>query len=227
MRVDTGAQAFLLAVSMLSVADSEARFAHAIQVVDLLSSPEAHNLEDEMKTCASVLIIGFAVCFACQPDEVRVKRLVLVDGEDRERAVLETDSGVVILSLYDQADTRRVSLVSGNGTDALVITDKNGEDRISLGLAEGVGPVLTLEDAEGRMRAVMSGADENPLVAVSSDFASGKGGTVGMVFDDDAPALVVRDKVGTLRAALGLDYKHETAGIFLRDEAGQNTWSEP
>src|SRR5689334_23444109 len=103
-------------------------------------------------------------------DELRARRLVLVDDMGRVRATLgPTTDGSAALRLLDGDERARAELaIDANGTTTLTLRDGAGEFRSSLVVGpEGEtrlhlhgAPALSLHDESGAARAVL-GLDEH------------------------------------------------------------------
>ncbi len=90
-------------------------------------------------------------------EEVRARRIVLVDAEGRERAALAVDAdGWAGLRAVDVAGKTRVALGSAAaGTAALALTDMREKTRVSLAVNTDGLSMLSLLDARGRNKATL------------------------------------------------------------------------
>lgn len=86
-------------------------------------------------------------------DEVRARRFVLVDINDKERAALATgDGGAPRLELYDANGKTRASLhMDGDGSPNLYLVGPEGHVRTTLSLEADGSPILSLFDASGKI----------------------------------------------------------------------------
>jgi hypothetical protein len=103
-------------------------------------------------------------------NEVRARRLVLVDNEGRERAALEMIEDVPMLSLRNAA---------GNIRAALDVTPE--------------GPTLSLCDAAGKFRAALSVDADGPMLSLADETATPR---VVLGVDADGPGLCLTDEAG-------------------------------
>ncbi len=89
-------------------------------------------------------------------EEVKTRRLVIVDKEGRSRGKLHmSEYGSLRLDLYDPESVLRASLYLGRGgSPALNLFDDRGQMRASLGVRSDGFPSLSLYDGEG-VRAVL------------------------------------------------------------------------
>lgn len=101
-------------------------------------------------------------------DELRAKRIYIVDGEDKIRAALalvvkeDVEKGVG-LALYDDAGHTRASLgVSPNGSNVL-LKDAHGKTRATLASSQ-TGPALALFDANFNPRAALTVTETGPAL---------------------------------------------------------------
>jgi len=111
---------------------------------------------------ATVSVLGLIGAHGCEPgegggaavNEVRARRLVLVDDENWPRAALEMDhmeGGPVLLLYRGRMGKPCVRLGLRVDGSQLLLFDENGEPRAELAVGEE-GPALTLSDAAGKPR---------------------------------------------------------------------------
>ncbi len=123
-------------------------------------------------------------------DEIRTRKLVVLDEAGAERAALGMDKDGPKLAMVDAAGKKGVVLgTRKNGAGGLVLFDARGNSRAALA-AEGPGLVLYDEAEKTR---------------------------VSLVASADGPTLALFDKAGVLRTALGMDKDFPT--LILLDEA--------
>ena len=134
-----------------------------------------------------------------QTEEIRTKRLVVVDEDGKERAVLgfmsnDDENYVIRMELNDGKGETRVRLVACNDFSSLDLLDKNKEAQV---LLKAGGYPSSIELRDGRATASM-----------------------------DAEGLAIGDGNGQLRATLGTKYKDITT-LRLWDENGNQFYSTP
>ena len=101
-------------------------------------------------------------------DEIRAKRLYIVDGEDKIRAALalvvkENVEKGVGLALYDRKGHTRASLgVSPNGSNVL-LKDADGKTRATLATSQN-GPAFVLFDSNFNPRAALTVTGKGPAL---------------------------------------------------------------
>jgi len=78
-------------------------------------------------------------------DEVRAKKITLVDEKGNDRAELAIVDGNPMLDLSDENGNLCVSLGVAEGSSGLVFVDENGKIRVGLAFTEG-DPMLGLSD---------------------------------------------------------------------------------
>jgi len=85
-------------------------------------------------------------------DEVRARRLVLVDDEGRERAMLDMDEDAPVLCLCDEAGEVRAALGVNEDGPRLYLLDPDAASEACavLGVDKN-GPQLNLYDAAGKV----------------------------------------------------------------------------
>ena len=181
------------------------------------------------------------------PDELRVKRLVIVDQNNKPRAVLGPSSyGSSGLRLYDERQKELVALEALPGSvPSMTFFAPDGKPAVWLiswpdvttGLAFGdkegktVGLImerdnmrLTFSDETGLSRTALGMvSDGQPGLALTD-----RDGTLRAelaIIDDEDPQLFFADKYGSDRAVLGLD-KGRPVLDFL-DETGKTIWKAP
>ncbi len=103
-----------------------------------------------LASIAAVVLMGQAAVPAVS-DEVRTRKLVIVDDEGRPRAVLAAEKDGVTLSLADEAGTNRVVLGTSKEGAQLSLRDETGKTRARLG-ALRFEPALDLLDREARVQ---------------------------------------------------------------------------
>ncbi len=101
-------------------------------------------------------------------DEIRAKRIYIVDEEDKIRAALalvvkkNVEKGVG-LALYDEKGLTRASLgVSPNGSNVL-LKDERGKTRATLATSQS-GPALALFDSNFNPRAALTVTGDGPAL---------------------------------------------------------------
>ncbi|MFZ5861907.1 MAG: hypothetical protein ACOYXR_03545 [Nitrospirota bacterium] len=181
------------------------------------------------------------------PDEIRTRRLVVVDDHDAPRATLGlTRHGVAGLRLYDDQQQELISLeVLPGAVPSLTFFGPDGRTAawliawpdVTTGLAFGdesgnaVALVterdrmrLTLSDANGISRSeVIAGTNELPGLVLAD--AEGMPRAELSLNEDHDPQLLLGDQDGVDRARLALDQGEPT--IELLDDMGMRTWGQP
>jgi hypothetical protein len=101
-------------------------------------------------------------------DEIRAKRVYIVDGEEKIRAALalvvkENVEKGVGLALYDGKGRTRASLgVSPNGSNVL-LKDADGKTRATLATSQN-GPAMALFDSNFNPRAALTVTENGPAL---------------------------------------------------------------
>lgn len=114
-------------------------------------------------------------------DEVRAKRLVLVDDNNKPTALFGVVDGGVRLELNDRQGELRVLLtISEDGRPVLALLGSHGKGGIALGLASDGSSGLEISDQQGQVRSELT------------------------TTADGVTRLAVLDKGGNPRGALGL-----------------------
>jgi hypothetical protein len=88
-------------------------------------------------------------------DELRARKIVVVDGDGKTRALLDVFPYGPELVLFDAQGDARAWLTVTTGGPALVLYDPEGEERAALTAYSGA-PELVLYDAQGKRRAELS-----------------------------------------------------------------------
>ena len=132
-------------------------------------------------------------------NEVRARRLVLVDAAGRERAVLRMVEDAPGLVLRDAAGKTRAVLDVDEDGPGLALFDAAGKGCAGLGVHKD-GPVLRLFDVDGKTRA-------------------------GLGVHKSGSGLYLYDESGKTRA--GLAVNADGPGLALFDAAGKTIWSAP
>lgn len=141
---------------------------------------EMQQVEDKLLPGGPLLTLAIAIVmlftigvmtFASQPlADLRLARLLIVDGAGRERAVLQTQpAGGAVLQLRDPRGTARVDLTCDQDSGTFLnLYGAHGErayQRVSLGLLEA-GPVLMLVASDGRASLLLHQPDDLTVWAV-------------------------------------------------------------
>jgi hypothetical protein len=180
-------------------------------------------------------------------DELRAKRVVVVDDRNSPRATLGlTNHGVAGLRLYDDRQRELISLeVLPGAVPSLTFFGPDGRTAawliawpdVTTGLAFGdergnaVALVterdrmrLSMSDANGTPRSeVIAGTDELPGLLLTD--AEGLPRAELSLNEDGDPQLIFGDQYGGDRARLALDQGQPT--IELMDEMGTRVWGQP
>jgi hypothetical protein len=104
---------------------------------------------------AAGLIVTGAVAVNPVADEVRARKIVVVDGEGKTRALVDVFPYGPELILFDAQEQVRAWLTVTTSGPALVLYDAEGEERAALTAYSG-RPELALYDAQGKRRAGLS-----------------------------------------------------------------------
>jgi len=102
-------------------------------------------------------------------DEVRARRIVVVDAQGTERAFLGLGlDGSPELALRDAQGKERAFLTLGTGGSPwLALRDARGKGQAILSVLPGEGPGLALRDAQGKERIALDVLrDRNPRLAL-------------------------------------------------------------
>lgn len=180
-------------------------------------------------------------------DEIRTKRVVVVDDQNVPRATLGlTAHGVAGLRLYDEQQRELVGLeVLPGSVPSLTFFGPDGHTAawliawpdVTTGLAFGDerGNAVALVTERDRMRLTMSdsngitrseltaGLDELPGLLLTD--ANGLPRAELSLNEDEDPQLLFGDQYGVDRARLALDQGQPT--IELLDEMGMRVWGQP
>ena len=109
------------------------------------------KLEREMKRLMGMLANGGKDPSIKTMNELRVKRLCVVDENDKIRAVMAVgNDGSPGLGMIDEGGKERVMLaVAKDGSVGLVLKDEKGKNRAVMTLAPDGSPALCLKDNKG------------------------------------------------------------------------------
>lgn len=147
-------------------------------------------------------------------DEVRTRRLTVVDETEETRASLVVTEQGPVLALIEAGEIRAFLSVLDD-VPKLTLFDEAGKPRASL-IATKDGPLLALGDETGNPRAsldVMEGVPQLRLL-------SGKAQTqVALIAPKEGAALALYDESGKPRGSLSAT--KDGPGLELYDEAGQ------
>ena len=94
-------------------------------------------------------------------EELRTKRLLIVDDQGRTRIELAAIEGQPGLFLYDAAGECNATLMLSKGRPWLFLLDTTGKRRAVLAVSRS-GPGLHLRDAAGTTRATVGLSDSGP-----------------------------------------------------------------
>lgn len=167
------------------------------------------------------------------PNELRTRRLAVVDeaGKDRLVLVVDRDGPVLMLGddvgnrqvalgvapsgprllLYDQAGRVGVALSTSKDGPGLLMYDEAGNTRAMLTSIKLMGPSLILNDEAGKMRVVLGALKEGPKLGLQD--AEGYMATLGA-------AELVTPTTGTKE-------KRSAASLVMSDKDGHPIWRAP
>ncbi|OHB77689.1 MAG: hypothetical protein A2Z34_09770 [Planctomycetes bacterium RBG_16_59_8] len=105
---------------------------------------------------AGVLFFGNTTD-AAPGDDVRTKRLILLNDKDEVRAVLATDkTGRPVLAFCDSKGNVRISIaITNDDCPAIGMTDAKDRSIIGLAVTEANDAAFTLMDEKGEVRAAV------------------------------------------------------------------------
>ncbi len=131
-----------------------------------------------MAGVVAMLVIGGSGEPANVLDEVRTKRLVVIDDKGKSRAILTlVSNGSPVLGLWDDKNKSRMSLTLGpDGSPALALRDDNGTDRAGLTVLPSGNPALSLSDDNGNTRVFLSLSDGSPRLRLADGNGQGRVG---------------------------------------------------
>lgn len=104
-------------------------------------------------------------------EEVRARKVVVVDAQGKERLSLGTlPDGRAVLVLRDARGKERLELsVLADGSPGLVFWDAQGAERLALGVPGDFMSWLSLSDAQGKVRIRLNVAADGGPVLVLAD----------------------------------------------------------
>jgi len=165
-------------------------------------------------------------------NEVRAKRLLLVDDAGKIRAMLTMTPAGPALVLYDAAGNPRVALDVNADGSGLALSDAAGKIRAVLRVdADGSG--LALRDAAGKPRAGLTLTATGPALVLSDNGGKLRAG-LGVL--KDSPSLVLTDAAGKIRATVGAGSTalpdgtttiYPESSLFLSGPDGKVIWQAP
>ena len=173
-------------------------------------------------TALTLVAAAFVMGQAVPPglvDEIRAKRLLLVDDEGGTRGALALgpDGSVLFILADGSRKPRTVLSVGPDGAPSLAVYDAEGRRRAALGVDRDGVPALTLTDRDGARPAVaMSVAQEGSARLVFSDAGQRHRLVVGM--SDGDPTLILTGEEGKRGVALAVDA--ESPRLALADRNG-------
>jgi len=88
-------------------------------------------------------------------EDVRAKRIVIVDDEGKARITLSSSSEQPSLSLFDKDGKARMRLSLGQGMPDIRLFDKSGKKGAGIAVTDLAGPQIYFADRAGKSRAVM------------------------------------------------------------------------
>jgi hypothetical protein len=109
--------------------------------------------------------------------QVLARSFILVDDNDKPRAMLFMAYDTTGLTLLDEKGKPRAMLATGKNTSTLALNDENGKIRAAMGVASD-GPGLTLFDENGKGRGAKLSAE--------------KGGTGLILIDEKGKPIITR-----------------------------------
>ncbi len=124
------------------------------------------------------IILSSRAAAAGSQDILTAREIRLVDGRNKVRIWLKTDSKDAGFYMYDQYGRYKASLyVNADGDPGMILYDDNGHMRTQLHLQNGRDgqPSLSLADADGKTRAI---------------FHLSPGGKPGLALSDNAGHVV-------------------------------------
>lgn len=83
--------------------------------------------------------------------EVRAHKFVLVDENDKQRAVISTDKANPLIALYDQNQKIRVGLNAHKDGPGLLMYDAEGKQQMAV-FADKNGPGIIITDEKGKIQ---------------------------------------------------------------------------
>jgi len=144
-------------------------------------------------------------------EELRVSRLVLVDGNGDPRAELgQGENGGARLVLFQGQGSRQLVLgVAPTGSVGLSLVDGKANTRLAVALDDGGNPGILLKDAAGtdRIALYMEGGD-SPTLALADK--AGKLRLSNAVLADDTPVLELRDRAHNPGAVIAVQPDDES-----------------
>jgi len=106
-----------------------------------------------------------------------------------------------------------------------VIRDRQGTRRVELGMRDDRGPMLRLNNADGRARAALFLGDDGSTSLRLLDRRGAKRAEL-RVADDGTPGLLLLDREGRILVNLSVD-EDGRGTIALRDSARGTIWTAP
>lgn len=157
-------------------------------------------------------------------DVIRANKIVLVDEEGGDRAVLGVDQEGPRLVLLGKDGTIRALFGATDDKGVLSFLDSDGSDSRLMLLAseEATGFSLYDKDGNGRIGATIDNEGAQLTVHDRSGRSAGLAGGTPMI---GGVGFVVADDEGTLR--LGAGMTQEGAGLLVYDKEGRIVWSAP
>lgn len=137
-------------------------------------------------------------------DELRAKRVTVVDDKGNIRAMLSVTDGGSQLLMSDNKNHTRVKLYTdAEGSATMALCDEKNQPRVLLFVSDDGTPQLALSDEKGKGRARLHlAADGSPNMSV--DDSKGKGRAMLYLAADGSPTLSMHDERGAARAVLGV-----------------------
>ncbi len=154
--------------------------------------------------------------------QIRSRRFVLVDEQDRPLAVLGVEDGVTGLEIYGSKGLERVKLSAGEAGLQLAFRDQEDNLRAVLEARED-DAFLALRDKLGQRRVTLMSIPAGSGLTLWDNLGQTR---VGLSTIQERAGLVLLDGENNIRAGLDIT-EQDGPQLRMRDENGRIVWSAP
>ncbi len=157
-------------------------------------------------------------------DEIRTRKITLVDEEGRERAVFQATEEGALLAIGDRSGTQRVAIgVSADGVPTLRIGDRNGETRFTI-FEQGDFISVGVFGASERIRCMMGVNEDGVPTLAMADSRGTPRFMINLIGGMETPSIILMDHDRNMRLFIQLQ-DDGTPSIKARDPEGNTLWT--
>ncbi len=150
-------------------------------------------------------------------EEIRAKKIVLVDEQGKEVIVMDSlNNNVSRINIFDSKGKIRLCLGAVDGNPILGMNDPNGNNRLRL-TADDTSSLLSLSDSKGNLRLYLAADDAISRLSLGDPNGNLR---LDLMADDASSLLSLSDSKGNHR--LGLSASDTGSMLSLRDSNEKN-----